>query len=213
VKSESEVLELVRAIYSDIGGSPGALVSVRPIHGGWLNALMFEVVRNDNTTIRVARADIDRANRRSLTKALSTFKQASTLQSSASKLPLAQQKGQRKPASLAEMRNASQQKRGATRRSETRLLLLCGSCSVERQHSVAIAKQTSASLTVTACCGACGATLQVVLSGGAQPGKTIADRLNRAISLSARHEANLPMESKARRASPLRGERRRAADD
>jgi hypothetical protein len=213
VKSEAEVLELVRTIYSDIGGNPEALVSVRPAHGGWLNALMFEVVRNDNNTIRVARADIDRANRRSLTKALRTFKQSSTPQGSAAKLPLVQQKRQPKPASLAQKRNAPVQKEGASRRGETRLLLLCGSCAIERQHTVAIAKQTSASLTVTACCDACGATFQVVLSGGAQPGRTIADRLKRAISLCARHAANLPMESKAPRASLPRGEKRGTTHD
>jgi hypothetical protein len=212
VKSEAEVLELVRTIYSDIGGNPEALVSVRPAHGGWLNALMFEVVRSDNNTIRVARADIDRANRRSLTKTLRTFKQ-STPQGGTAKLPLAQQKRQPKAASLAERRNASLQKEGANSRAQARLLLLCGSCAIERQHTVAIAKQTSASLTVTACCDACGATFQVVLSGGAQPGRTIADRLKRAISLCARHAANLPMESKAPRASLPRGEKRGTTHD
>lgn len=210
VKREPEVLELVRAVYSDIGGSPNDLITVRPLHGGWLNALMFEVVRNDNTTIRVARADIDRTNRRSLTRALRTFKQASTPPTR--KLPLAQQKGQRKAAPLAEKRDASV-KEDASRRSETRLLLLCGSCSIERQHSVAVAKQTSSGLTVTGCCDACRASFQVVLSGGAQPGRTIADRLKRAISLSARHAANSSTESKTPRASLLRGERRKPAHD
>lgn len=211
MKGEVEVLELVRAIYSDIGGSPNDLLTIRPLHGGWLNALMFEVVRNDGTTVRVARADIDRENRRSLTRALRTFKPAST--PSRGKLPLTQQKGQPKAASLAEKRNASVHEEEPSRRIETRLLLLCGSCSIERQHRIAIAKQTSSGVTVTGCCDACGATFQVVLSGGAQPGRTIADRLKRAISLSACHRANLPTESKAARASLLQEKKRGTTHD
>ena len=212
MKSEAEVLELVRAVYSDIGGSPNDLITVRPLHGGWLNALVFEVVRNDNNTIRVSRADIDQANRRSLTKTLRTFKQ-STPQGSIAKLPLGQQKCQPKAASFAERRNALLQKEGANSHDQARLLFLCGSCCIERQHAIAIARHASVSLTVTACCDACGATFQVVLSGVAQPGRTIADRLKRAISLSARQAANLSMKSKARRPSLLRGEKRGTTHD
>jgi hypothetical protein len=73
LKSEGEILELLRPLYADIGGNADDLVAVTPSYGGWLNALRFCVHRNDGATTWVARVDIDHQDRPRLMWALGSF--------------------------------------------------------------------------------------------------------------------------------------------
>jgi hypothetical protein len=73
LKSESEILGLLRPLYADIGGNPDALVAVTPSYGGWLNSLRFRVHRADGASIWVTRTDINSQNRRGLLQALRSF--------------------------------------------------------------------------------------------------------------------------------------------
>jgi hypothetical protein len=71
--SEREVLNLLAPFYSDVGENPADLIRVIPSFGGWLNALHFLVVRADDATTCVSRADLDTANRCELVQALQHF--------------------------------------------------------------------------------------------------------------------------------------------
>jgi hypothetical protein len=196
MKSELEILEMVRTIYRDIGGDPSELASVRPLWGGWLNALTFEVVRVDNSVTRLSRVDIDSANRRRLTKAVKAFLPSTVAQRGAARTPSPTKprtwRGLDRDAVAGTTKTPAPEKLASG--IQTRLLLLCGSCSVECQHRVTLAEHTSTQLVVVAHCQRCGATIRLALTGEPRPGRTIADRLKRAIRLSARHAAKQPNE-------------------
>ena len=73
LKTESEILQFVRPIYSELGHDPHELVEVTPSYGGWLNALRFCVHRADGATTWIARVDVDQEDRQRLIKALKSF--------------------------------------------------------------------------------------------------------------------------------------------
>ena len=76
LKSEGEILEVLKPIYAQIGGDPAELVRVTPSWGGWLNALRFCVFRTDGAHTWVARRDLDHQNRGRLINALRSFSHA-----------------------------------------------------------------------------------------------------------------------------------------
>jgi hypothetical protein len=73
MKTESEMLELLRRLYSEAGGEPSELVKVTPLYGGWYNALKFEVIRSDNARACVWRKDIDASDFEAITDSLKAF--------------------------------------------------------------------------------------------------------------------------------------------
>lgn len=211
MRSEHEVLELLRAIYREVGGVPADLTSVRPLYGNWFNALRYELVRADTATMLLWRVDIDNLNRRPLTKALSTFVPDGHVERM-SKIPRArgertwpvpsrnssvrlsgalrpQQKSSLTPNDAA-ARIGKRTPANAASPPSAHLLMLCGSCSTSREHVVAIAEESIKQVVVVARCDTCGATTQVAITGGSHPGRRIADRLKRATALSARRTAN-----------------------
>ena len=222
MKTEREIVDLIRAIYKDVGGAPADLAHIRPLYGGWLNALRYEVVRMDKASTLLWRVDIEKMNRRPLTKALRALVPDSR-RKGISPVPHAryQQDWRRfsrsrvvpathKPASAAEPAVASVQpdgdgvvERHASRlRPSTTLLVLCGSCFAQRPHVVTLLEQSAnAVVVVVARCHVCHATIEVVATGGSQPRRTIATRLKKAINLSAAHRAALPIN-----APPIAGE-------
>jgi len=190
MKSELEILEMVGTIYRDIGGDPTELASVRPLWGGWFNALTFEVVRVDHSVTRLSRDDIESANRRRLTKAMKAFLPSTVAQRGAARTPSSTKPRAwqgRNRETVARTANPAPEELAP--RIQARLLLLCGSCSVECQHGVTLAQLAATQLVVVARCRECGATIQLALTGEPRPGRTIAERLKRAIRLSARHAA------------------------
>lgn len=206
MKSAREILDVIGPVYRDIGGNPSELVSVRPSQGGWLNALRFQVIRADSATTWLSRKDIDNLSRRGLTKALRAFSHHAQIEGGASpsqKTP--EQRNWRhrwsKQNVAAEPDETLERQAGATGRA--RILLLCGSCGVDRRHTVTVDEQSVASVVVVARCETCGATIQLALTGGSKPGRTIADRVKRAISLSTRRAPTASPNSKTSQPSML----------
>jgi hypothetical protein len=73
MKTESEMLELLRRLYGEAGGEPSELVKVTPLYGGWYNALKFEVIRSDNARTCIWRKDIDASDLEAISAALKSF--------------------------------------------------------------------------------------------------------------------------------------------
>lgn len=216
MKSEREILDLIWAIYRDVGGAPADLAHVRPLYGGWLNALRYEVVRMDNATTLLWRVDIENVNRRPLTNALRALVPESRIKRKISPVPHARYQGRWRGFSRSGVAPASDMPEseakpatggiqadaddvGARHASgpatSTNLLVLCGSCSAQRQHVVTLVEQSTNAVVVVAQCDTCHATIEVMATGGSQPRRTIASRLKKAIRLSAAHQAASPTEA------------------
>lgn len=214
MKSEREILDLIRAIYRDVGGAPADLAHIRPLYGGWLNALKYEVVRMDKASTLLWRADLENMNRRPLTKALRALAPHSRMKRNISPVPHARyQRGwcgfsrsgvapaSDIPASAAEASTASVQAdadRVGGRQAygpapSTEFVVLCASCSAHTRHVVTIVEQSANAVVVVAQCDTCHATIEVMATGASQPRRTIATRLKKAISLSATHRAASPI--------------------
>src|SRR5688572_17666339 len=89
---------------------------------------------------------------------------------------------------LGVLRQVIVEKRRPALGTQAGLLLPCSSCFVERQHDITLAEQTSHNWTWCALSKMwCYDSTRV--NSGPQPGRTIANRLKRAISFSARHAA------------------------
>jgi hypothetical protein len=73
MKTEPEVYSLIQRLYADLGREPGEIVRVRPLYGGWYNALKYEVVRKDGTVTAIRRKDVDDSNCDAMADALKAF--------------------------------------------------------------------------------------------------------------------------------------------
>jgi hypothetical protein len=73
MKTEAELLGVLRDTYASHGRDPADIASVRPLHGGWYNALKFEVIRADGQIAFVWRKDLDRGDYVALAESLSGF--------------------------------------------------------------------------------------------------------------------------------------------
>jgi hypothetical protein len=73
MKTETEVYSLIQRLYADSGGDSTQIVRVRPLYGGWYNALKYEVVRADGTVTAIRRKDVEDSNYDAMADALKTF--------------------------------------------------------------------------------------------------------------------------------------------
>jgi hypothetical protein len=73
MKTETEVYSLIQRLYADSGGDSAQIVRVRPLYGGWYNALKYEVVRADGTVTAIRRKDVEDSNYDAMAAALKTF--------------------------------------------------------------------------------------------------------------------------------------------
>ena len=56
---DSQIENLLHHIYQELGCNPDDLIQIKPIDGGWENALSYEVTRKDHKKARVWRKDLD----------------------------------------------------------------------------------------------------------------------------------------------------------
>ena len=73
MRTRAEVEELFRRLYRDLGNDPAHLIQVKPMDGGWENALSYEVTRSDRKRTRVYRRDLDDGNEEAIKTALRSF--------------------------------------------------------------------------------------------------------------------------------------------
>jgi hypothetical protein len=73
MKTQTEVYSLIQRLYADSGGDSAQIVRVRPLYGGWYNALKYEVVRADGTVTAIRRKDVEDSNYDAMSAALKTF--------------------------------------------------------------------------------------------------------------------------------------------
>jgi hypothetical protein len=73
MKTETEVYSLIQRLYADSGRDSAEIVRVRPLYGGWYNALKYEVVRADGTVTAIRRKDVEDSNYDAMADALKTF--------------------------------------------------------------------------------------------------------------------------------------------
>jgi hypothetical protein len=73
MKTEPEVYSLIQRLYADLGCEPAEILRVRPLYGGWYNALKYEVVRKDGTVTAIRRKDVEDSNCDAMADALKTF--------------------------------------------------------------------------------------------------------------------------------------------
>lgn len=73
MRTQAQVEDLLRRLYQDIGKDPAELIQIRPVDGGWHNALSYEVTRGDLKKTRIYRRDLDDDNDENIKAYLSTF--------------------------------------------------------------------------------------------------------------------------------------------
>lgn len=73
MRTQDRVEELIRNFYQELGGNPADLIQIKPIDGGWDNALSHEITRNDKTRTSVHRSDLDDKNKQNIMGSLQEF--------------------------------------------------------------------------------------------------------------------------------------------
>jgi len=73
MRTQAQVEQLFRRLYQDLGRDPADLIQVRPVDGGWDNALSYEVTRKDKKKTRVWRRDLDDNNNENIKASLNQF--------------------------------------------------------------------------------------------------------------------------------------------
>lgn len=73
MKTEREILEFIRALYARTGGNPGDIGRIRPLRGGWYNALKYQIERFDRSIAVISREDVDSGNEAAIVAAFDTF--------------------------------------------------------------------------------------------------------------------------------------------
>lgn len=73
MRTQTQVEELFRRLYRDLGKDRTDLIQIKPMDGGWENALSYEVTRKDMKRTRVWRRDLDDENENGIKTALSGF--------------------------------------------------------------------------------------------------------------------------------------------
>ena len=58
MRTQSTTEALIRRLYQDVG-HPADLVQIRPIDGGWENALSYDITHRDGRKIRILRRFFD----------------------------------------------------------------------------------------------------------------------------------------------------------
>lgn len=73
MRTEEMVEALFRRLYHELGKDPAELVQIKPIDGGWHNALSYEVTRGDRKQTRIYRRDLDYNNDENIKDCLRNF--------------------------------------------------------------------------------------------------------------------------------------------
>lgn len=73
MRTQAQVEQLIRRLYQDLGKNPVDLIQIRPVDGGWDNALSYEVTRKDGKKTRVWRRDLDDNNNEGIKASLRQF--------------------------------------------------------------------------------------------------------------------------------------------
>lgn len=73
MRSQATVEALCRRLYHELGKDPAELVQIKPIDGGWDNALLYEVTRSDKKQTRIFRRDLDDDNNENIKDCLRSF--------------------------------------------------------------------------------------------------------------------------------------------
>ena len=76
MRTQSSVESLCRHLYQQLGKDPAEITQIKPIDGGWNNALSYEVTRRDMKRARVYRRDLDDDNTENIRSCLGGFPQA-----------------------------------------------------------------------------------------------------------------------------------------
>lgn len=62
MRTQAQVQQLIRSLYQELGYDPAGLIQIKPVDGGWDDALSYEVTRQDSRCTRVWRSDLDDDN-------------------------------------------------------------------------------------------------------------------------------------------------------
>lgn len=73
MRNQAEIESLCRRLYQELGRDPTDLVQIKPLDGGWDNALSYEVTRSDMKRARIWRSDLDDNNTVNLKESLNAF--------------------------------------------------------------------------------------------------------------------------------------------
>ena len=73
MRTQAQVQQLFRRLYQELGRDPTELIQIKPVDGGWDDALSYEVTRQDNMRTRVWRRDLDDNNNTGIKACLSQF--------------------------------------------------------------------------------------------------------------------------------------------
>ena len=73
MRTQAQVEELCRRQYQELGGDPSELIQIKPLDGGWENALSYEVLRRDGVRTRIWRQDLDDNNMENIKRSLCRF--------------------------------------------------------------------------------------------------------------------------------------------
>jgi hypothetical protein len=75
MRTQTQVEELIFRLYQELGNNPADLIQIKPIDGGWDNALSYEVTRKDEKRTKIYRRDLDDSNEPNIKDALRAFSQ------------------------------------------------------------------------------------------------------------------------------------------
>lgn len=73
MRTQRDVESVVHRLYKRIGANPMDLRLIKPIDGGWDDALSYEITRSDMKRTRVYRRDIDDLNDQIIESSLRNF--------------------------------------------------------------------------------------------------------------------------------------------
>ena len=73
MRTQSDVESTLRRLYQETGRDPSELVQIKPIDGGWDNALSYEITRSDKKRARIFRRDLDDQNDQKIAASLRRF--------------------------------------------------------------------------------------------------------------------------------------------
>jgi len=74
VRTQAELEGLIRRLFQEVGYNPADLIQVKPIDGGWEDALSYVITRKDGKQTSIYRRDLDDGNEQETKNALRGFK-------------------------------------------------------------------------------------------------------------------------------------------
>ncbi|MBI3780564.1 MAG: hypothetical protein HY278_05865 [candidate division NC10 bacterium] len=73
MRTKTQVEGLFRRLYRDLGNDSAELIQIKPIDGGWDNALSYEVTRRDGKRTSIYRRELDDDNTENIRASLRAF--------------------------------------------------------------------------------------------------------------------------------------------